>query len=274
MKIGLGLPIGDPAVLLTWARRADAGPFSALGLLDRLVFDNPEPLVALATIAGATQRIRIQTEVLLAPLRQTPLLAKQSATLAQLSGNRFTLGIGVGAREDDFLAAEADFQHRGRTLDSQLHLMHRLWAGEPRSGEVAPIGPAVRPEILFGGFAPAAIDRVGRWGDGFLAAGPLHHVETTFGLAETSWKTHGRPGKPRLVGQLNAALGPDEVADEARTEITAYYGNADFANTMVTTPADLKAHLQHLESLGADEAILYCWSPNPDQVDHITDLVP
>jgi len=53
-KVGIGLPVGDPAALLTWARRADAGPFSTLGLLDRLVYDNPEPLVALAVLAGAT----------------------------------------------------------------------------------------------------------------------------------------------------------------------------------------------------------------------------
>ena len=48
MNVGIGLPISDPASLLTWARRADAGPFSTLGLLDRLVYANPEPLVTLA----------------------------------------------------------------------------------------------------------------------------------------------------------------------------------------------------------------------------------
>ncbi|MGV9241670.1 LLM class flavin-dependent oxidoreductase, partial [Streptomyces nigra] len=69
LDVGLGLPIGDPAALLTWARSADAGPFSTLGLLDRLVHDNPEPLVALSVLAGATSRVRVQTEVLLAPLR-------------------------------------------------------------------------------------------------------------------------------------------------------------------------------------------------------------
>ncbi|MEV0705654.1 LLM class flavin-dependent oxidoreductase [Saccharopolyspora sp. NPDC050389] len=273
MKIGLGLPIADPTALFTWARRADDGPFSTLGLLDRLVYDNPEPLVTLATLAGATRRIRVQTEVLLAPLRHAPLLAKQSATLAQLSGNRFTLGIGVGGREDDHVAAGTDIKLRGRILDEQMRLMHRLWAGEPYCDQAGPIGPAVRPEVVFGGFVPAAIDRVGRWGDGFLAAGPLDYMETTFRLAEKSWQTHDRPGRPRLIGQLNAAIGPDAVADEARTEMTEYYGNPGFANAMVTTTADLKAQLQRLEDLGADEAILYCWSPDPDQVDRMADVV-
>lgn len=106
--MGIGLPIGDPTTLLTWARRADAGPFSTLGLLDRLVYDNPEPLVALAVLAGATTRVRVQTEVLLAPLRDTALLAKQAATLDRMTGGRLTLGLGVGGRDDDHRVAGTD----------------------------------------------------------------------------------------------------------------------------------------------------------------------
>ena len=186
MNIGLGLPVTDPGVLLDWARRADAGPFSTLGLLDRLVYDNPEPLVALAVIAGATTRVRVQTEVLLAPLREPALLAKQSATLDRLCGGRLVLGLGVGGRLDDHLASGTDIGTRGRRLDEQMALMRRLWSGQPYGDRVGPIGPAPArpggPEVLFGGFQPAALERVARWGDGFLAAAAPSWAE---GLIDT-----------------------------------------------------------------------------------------
>jgi hypothetical protein len=93
MHVGLGLPISDPPALLDWARSADADPFSTLALLDRLVYDNPEPLVTLAALAGATGRIRVQTEVLLAPLREPALMPNKSPpstacrTVASLSAS-------------------------------------------------------------------------------------------------------------------------------------------------------------------------------------------
>ncbi|HKS68834.1 MAG TPA: LLM class flavin-dependent oxidoreductase, partial [Ktedonobacterales bacterium] len=106
MRVGIGLPASIPGVqgrlLLDWAQRADAGPFASLGIIGRLVYPNYDPLIALAGAAGVTVRIRLMTTVLLAPLRNTAILAKQAASLDALSGGRLTLGLGVGAREDDF----------------------------------------------------------------------------------------------------------------------------------------------------------------------------
>jgi alkanesulfonate monooxygenase SsuD/methylene tetrahydromethanopterin reductase-like flavin-dependent oxidoreductase (luciferase family) len=279
MNIGLGLPVSDPAVLLDWARRAEEGPFSTLGLLDRLVYDNPEPLVTLGVLAGATSRIRLQTEVLLAPLREPALLAKQAATLDRLSGGRFVLGLGVGGRVDDHLASGTDLRTRGRRLDEQMAVLRRVWSGQPYSDEVGPIGPAPfrsgGPEVLFGGFQPAALARVARWGDGFLAAAPPSWLGGLLDTVREAWASQGRDGAPRIVAQANVALGPE--VDEAQAAIAAYYAFTGRAQYMVdgllTTPRQIRDVIRQLTDLGADEVMLYCHGRDPEQVTLLADLV-
>lgn len=282
MSVGLGLPIGDPAQLLSWARRAEATPFTTVALLDRLVFGNPEPLITLATLAGATSRIRLQTEVLLAPLHRTALLAKQAATLDLLSGSRFTLGIGIGGRDDDYLASGIDLRTRGRRLDTQMATLRRLWSGEPLSADVGPIGPAPArpggPEVLFGGFVPAALERVARWGDGFLGAAlPPGHMDGLFRQVEDAWDRAGRTGRPRLVAQVNAALGPQSTLDRARAELRAYYAPHSYTdhvvNGLLTSGDQIRDAVAAFRAIGADEVMLYCWSPDPDQVERLAGAV-
>ncbi|NUR24911.1 MAG: LLM class flavin-dependent oxidoreductase [Catenulispora sp.] len=282
MKVGIGLPISDPAVLLDWARRADAGPFSTLGLLDRLVYDNPEPLVALAAVAGATSRIRVQTEVLLAPLREPALLAKQAATLDRISGGRFVLGLGVGGREDDHEVAGVDLRTRGRRLDEQMAVMRRIWAGEPWSGTAGPIGPAPYraggPEVLFGAFQPAALARVAKFGDGFLAAAPPSWIGGLIETERKSWAEAGRDGEPRIVAQANAALGPDPVVEDARSSMAEYYrftgGRADRMDAgMLTTPAAVRETIAQYADFGVDEVMLYCYGRDPEQVERLAEVI-
>ncbi|MFQ6392274.1 LLM class flavin-dependent oxidoreductase [Nocardia sp. KC 131] len=281
MHIGLGLPIADPAALLDWARRADAGPFSTLGLLDRLVYDNPEPLIALGMLAGATQRIKVQTEVLIAPLREPTLLAKQAATLDRMSGGRFVLGLGVGGREDDHIASGTDLRTRGRRLDEQMEIMRRLWSGQDYSTDCGPVGPAPLrpegPEVLFGGFQPAAIDRVGRWGGGFLAAAAPSWAGGLFDTARRSWTEHGREGAPRIVAQVNVALGAPDLVEQARASMGAYYefsGRADYMVAgMLTTPDEIRTAIKQFDDLGADEVMLYCYGRDADQVDRLAEVI-
>ena len=281
MNVGIGLPISDPAALLAWAGRAEAGPFSTLGLLDRLVYHNPEPLVALAVLAGATSRIRIQTEVLLAPLRDTALLAKQAATVDRMSGGRLVLGLGVGGRDDDFHVAGADQRTRGRRLDEQVAVMRRLWRGEPYDASVGPIGPAPAqaggPEILFGGFQSAALERVARCGDGFLAAAPPTRAGGLFDAVRSFWRQHGRDGQPRIVAQVNVALGPQDVVDDARASMHAYYEFTGMASQMVsgmlTTAAGIRDAIARFADLGADEVMLYCYGLDHAQADRLADIL-
>jgi alkanesulfonate monooxygenase SsuD/methylene tetrahydromethanopterin reductase-like flavin-dependent oxidoreductase (luciferase family) len=286
MNVGLGLPIADPSVVLEWARRADAGPFSTLGLLDRPVYDNPEPLVTLAVIAGAAGRIRVQTEVLLAPLREPVLMAKQAATLDRLSNGRLTLGIGLGARRDDYKAVGIEPRRRGARLDQIMTEMRRIWSGEPYGEDIGPIGPAPArrggPEILFGGFTEATSRRIARFGDGLLCASPIAEMDRLFHATKQAWEAAGRAGRPKLVAQLNAALGPERTIDEARAHIRRYYSGPqymelpeDYADLvvqrMLTASDEVRDAVNRLTDLGADETIFYCWSPDPEQVDRFAE---
>src|SRR5919201_1519419 len=100
MKVGIGLPNtipgADGRLLVGWARRADAGPFSTLATLDRLVYDSLDPFCALAAAAAVTERIGLATMVAIGPLRNTALLAKQVASVDAVADGRLTLALAVG----------------------------------------------------------------------------------------------------------------------------------------------------------------------------------
>jgi alkanesulfonate monooxygenase SsuD/methylene tetrahydromethanopterin reductase-like flavin-dependent oxidoreductase (luciferase family) len=277
MDIGLGLPISDPAGLLEWARRAEEHRFDTLALLDRLAFDNPEPLIALSVLAGATSRIRLQTEVLLAPLRGTAVLAKQVATLDRMSGGRFVLGVGIGGRPDDHAAAGTPISRRGAVLDGQLTALRAIWRGEPYGlGTVGP-RPATPqgPPVLIGGFAPAALRRVALYADGFLCAAPLTWAGGLVATVREQWEAAGRPGRPRLVCQVNVAAGGPETIERARRAVAGYYaftGRPGWGEPL-SDPAEIADAVAAYSEFGADELVLYCYGPDPEQVGALAEIV-
>ena len=129
-----------------------------------------------------------------------------------------------------------------------------------------------------GAFRDRALQRVGRWGDGFLGAAPPSFLGRLFRAVERSWEEHGREGRPRLVAQVNVALGPETVVAAARAEIQAYYDDPAVARHMLegllTTPAALRAAVSAYAGLGADEVMFYCWSADPGQVERIAAALP
>ena len=286
MDIGIGLPATIPGVqrdqLLGWARRAEERGFSSLGTLDRLVYGNLESLVALAAAAAVTERIRLATNILLAPLRGNgALLAKQAASIDVLSGGRLTLGVGVGARPDDFEAAGVPLNRRGRLMDELLEEMKQVWAGEER-GFAGAIGPPPTrqggPELLIGGGVDAAIRRVVRFGDGWpMGGGPPEAFEEVAAKVKQAWSDAGRDGAPRLTALCYFALG-DDARESADRYIHDYYGflreAADQIAQTVAVGEDMATQYRDaFAAAGADELIYFPCSPDPAQVDLLADAV-
>ncbi len=282
MRIGIGLPTVLPSVpgpaVLDWARRAEARGFSTLGVIDRIAYPNFEPMTALAAAAGATGTIGLMTDVLLGPTRDPVLLAKQSASLAQLSGGRFTLGLGVGAREDDYAVVGRDFHARGREADRGLAVMDAVWRGEAPDGTVRTSAPLAgglgRPRLMIGGSSEASMRRIVRWGDGWTASSSVGAaLEALVGRVRRAWRDAGREGAPRISVLTYFAIGEDP---RAAAFLLDYYGpqrGAALAESLPTTEDELRATARRLEDAGVDEMVTFPTLPEIDQVDRLADVL-
>ena len=285
MEVGIGLPTTIPGVtgeqVLEWARRADSRGFSSLGTIDRLVYPNYESLIALAAVAGVTERIRLATTILIAPYRANgALIAKQAATLDHLSGGRLVLGVAVGGREDDFAVSDVDFHTRGKRFDAMLAEWERLWAGEPvdGGGSVGPQPPRGRPSLMVGGTVDATFERAARYGDGWMFGGgaPDAFAQGKEKLV-AAWQAAGREGTPRSVALTYYSLGGG-AQDAATSYLGHYYAFlGEYAGMIVdsaATDADtIRGYVQGFDAAGCDELILFPCDPDPGQVDLLADAI-
>jgi alkanesulfonate monooxygenase SsuD/methylene tetrahydromethanopterin reductase-like flavin-dependent oxidoreductase (luciferase family) len=277
MDVSIGLPNAVPGTdgnrLVEWARRADACGFTSLGTIDRVVYDNYEPLTALAAAAAVTERIGLCTSVLLGPLRTNPtVLAKQALSVHALSNGRFTLGIGLGAREDDYEASGVDLKGRGRWLDEALERIKEIWEGEE-------IGPSVSgpPDLVVGGAVDASFARAARFGDGWIAGGaPPDQFAEMAEKAKAAWREAGREGEPRLMGLAYYSLG-ERAEEEAKAYLMDYYAflgeeTAGYIASSAAKDADtVRQYLEAFDAAGCGELILFPSSSDPDQVDLLAD---
>jgi len=285
MEVGIGLPSTirgvDREPLLEWARRAEARGFSCLGTIDRIVYDNYDPLVALAAAAAVTERIRLATTILIAPYRANgALVAKQAASVDRLSDGRLVLGVAVGGREDDYEASGVDFHTRGRVFDEMLDEWKRIWAGESfgTAGAIGPKPPDGRPTLIIGGTADAAFARAARHADDWIMGGgaPDQYRDGAARLA-TAWQAAGRAGELRGMSLAYFALGDDAEA-AAKDYLGDYYAwlgeYADMIASNAATDADtVRGCAQAFSDAGCDELVFIPCSADPGQVDLLADAV-
>lgn len=281
MKIGIGLPSDcagtSRALLLEWARRADAGPFATLAVTDRLAWSTYEPFAVLAAAAAVTERVRLMTAIAIAPLRPAALLAKSAASVDALCDGRLILGLGIGPREDDYAIARVDWQSRGRRFGELLGELRGYWE------DPSPVGPrparAGGPELAVGGSSDAALVRMARHADGYVhGGGPPRAFARAAERALVAWTDAGRPGRPVLRGQVYFALGGDATADAGRRHMKSYYEFlGPFAETiadgLLTTPQAVLQHVRGYEDAGCDEILFFAAVPDLDEITRLAEVI-
>ena len=274
VNVGVGLPTTVPGatgeLLLEWARRADAGPFTSVAVLDRLVYDSYEPFATLAGAAAVTSRVRLATMIAIGPLRSAAMLAKEASTVHGLSGGRFTLGLAVGARTEDYDAAGVEHKGRGKRLGEQLAYIR----GNVDGDRVGPSRDGI--EILVGGLSGQAYSRMARYGDGYAHnGGPPRAFANAAGRALAAWSDLGRSGKPKLWGQGYFSLGAAARGDEYLRDYYAFTGPfaEKIAAGQLTSARAVKDYVRGYEEAGCDELVLFPTVPGIDELERLQEAL-
>jgi len=210
----------DPAKIRDWAQAAEDLGYATIEMPDHVfaatardgwtpLYDEKHPFhetfVMLGFLAAVTKKIGLSTGILIAPQRQTGLIAKQAAEADILCGGRLRLGVGLGWNHVEYEALGADWKTRGARLTEQVEVLRRLWTQDLVSftgrfhhlKEVSIVPPPVqRPiPIWFGGSSDAAVTRAARLGDGWMPIMAADQkAEQSLALLREQLKSSGRDG--------------------------------------------------------------------------------
>lgn len=280
MRVCAGLPSTIPGcggdLLLAWARRADAGLFASVAALDRVVYDAYDPFIALTAAAAVTSRVRLATNIAIGPIRNAALLARETASLHALSGGRLTLGLAVGARQEDYDATGTEYHNRGRRFVTQLGDLRAAWDEASVGPRLAELG---QPPLLLGGTSDAVYGRMARYGDGYMhGGGQARAFARAADKARAAWQDLGRPGAPLLWGQAYFALGGPELAEAGARYLREYYAFTGpfaekIAEGLLTTPQAVAQLLRGYADAGCDEMALIPTVANLDELDRLAEVV-
>ena len=287
MRIGVKVPNSGPLPerlgIGAMAAELEAAGFESLWVSDHIVLpaaiesrypfaadgratwatDTPyfDALIALALIAQATERARIGTAVLVLPLRQPVVFAKQAASIDVASGGRLCLGVGAGWLEEEFDALNVPFEGRGRRLEEWIAITRACWTGTPGpsrselydlpAGVLCLPRPAHDVPLLIGGHSRAALRRAGRVGDGWLAQQALPELAPDE-LA----------GPIEVMRAAAAEAGRDPASLQVVLRIVESVGRSD----------ELALRLPELEAVGVDEIIVDVSLENGEAADVCTRL--
>jgi len=252
MHLGVAYPQvaigGDPATVSAFAAGVETASFHHLALYDHVLgadrttwpdltgpwraeHEFHDVFALLGYLAATTTSVELTTQVLVLPQRQAPVVARQAATVAQLSDHRFRLGVGVGWNPVEFQALGVEFTNRGRRIDEQLEVIRQLLTGEVVVFEgqwheldhvaLNPV-PAKPVPLWIGGSGNAAFARVAAHGDGWVTLydRPGEHTARRIGRLRDRVARHGRD--PASIGvDVWVSMG-DSTPSDWRREVEGW----------------------------------------------------
>ncbi|MCV7365798.1 LLM class flavin-dependent oxidoreductase [Mycolicibacterium neworleansense] len=294
----MGLPTLFPhgrETELSWYRKIDDGPWDGLATYERLLYPHSWSVVPqLAAAAAMTERVRLWTDVVALPMRDPVLFAKDLATIDVLSGGRLTLGVGIGAWDEDYVAVGAALDRKRQRMDEAVLAMRKVWAQEPPIEGHHPVGPAPAQaggiRLVAGVVGPKALARAAQWAVG--VSDPAHslHFDAEALAAQRervtqAWQAAGRTEKPHFSAPVWFALGPDPEnqlrehvrdfwdQDVAITGPAASYLTAPTAGTLNCGVSGLLAAVNGAREAGLDELRLVPTTADPDEIDRAREVL-
>ncbi|MFT5605946.1 MAG: alkanesulfonate monooxygenase SsuD [Paracoccaceae bacterium] len=293
MKVGMTLPVTEPGwtrtILKDWCRNIEDGPFHSLALGERICFPSPEIIATLAACAVLTERVRLHTTVIVLPIHDPVVLAKQLATIDVFSEGRLTVGLGSGGREEDYRASSTPLNRkRLAVMEEQVTIMRKVWAGENVvAGALRPVEPfplqAGGPPILAGVFGPKGMASAAGWASGLAGMSMSGHVQEAadaFASIKQAWTSAGNSIPPYLMSSFWFALG-DNADAQTSTHLTRYFNWLDDASRegmanscgFRGSKQALTDRLKQFRDAGCDELLLVPTSIDPDEVNMAAEAV-
>ena len=253
-----------------------------------------ESLSLLTAVAARTKTIRLGTGILVLPLRNPVVLAKQLSSMDQISKGRLVLGMASGWYKREFDAVGIDFHKRGKLMDQNLEIMTRLWQEDMVKGEYPPYNlrnsvmfpkpfQKPRPPILIGGYVDRVLRRAAVSADGWLT-----YFYTPEGFSEDWTKVRNfaeeagkDPDSLTNCNQLPIMVGPRAEIEASMNEWLntewdfASWSKSTIDSAIMGTAEECAEQLQAHIDAGVERIIFVPYKYEREQVEAIaTDILP
>lgn len=292
MEISMGLPTllaHGREEELSWYRKIDEGPWDGLATSEGISFSDSWSLtVQLAAAAAITQRVRLWTCIAALPLRNAVMFAKELATIDVLSGGRLTLGVGIGALDEDYLAVGSELSERRQRMDRQVATMRGIWTQNPPVKGRFPVGPkplqADGIPIIAGVAGPKSLARAAQWAQGVNDGSNTVEFNADALRAQRervvqAWIDAGRADKPHFSASIYFALGANAKAQLAECigQVARSYPAEYVRETLRTASnygaAGLRDAVRGANDAGLDGLVIIPTTSDPFEIDRARDVL-